>query len=196
MPGLPVEILQVPSGNSLQNGTEKNESKELYSAPLWSNQFYTQEKPLSLAASTWFPEDLESHQPREDLGVLEDPDSTEGRKELGLVTLDTWLCVHSCECAFMWVWWRQREHVNRGKQLLNCCKNNARNLIGTQYHRWHTYSFEKQNNFILSDLDYQITSWGNKILKILIWLTEWVHYLRTSDSFNSAILDYIFFFFF
>lgn len=76
MPVLPVEMPQVPSGNSLQNGTETNKRNELYSAHLWSNQYCTQEKPLLLVASTWFLEDLESHQPQEDLGVLEDPDST------------------------------------------------------------------------------------------------------------------------
>lgn len=82
MPVLPVETTEVPSGNSLKIGTErgKKKMKGIIQRPLVVKPHCTQENNFLPVASTWFLGDLESHQPREDLGVLEDPDSAEGRK--------------------------------------------------------------------------------------------------------------------
>lgn len=66
-----------------------------------------------LVASTLFLEDLEHHQPLEDLDVLENPDEKEG-KGINTTYTAAYACVfmHGCACVTE----REREGLNRGKK--------------------------------------------------------------------------------
>lgn len=57
------------------------------------------------------------------------------KKTLGL-EMHMWLRVHLSVCLHAWKGdeGRERERVNRGKQHLNHCKNNAKHFSGTQCH--------------------------------------------------------------
>lgn len=167
-------------GIPCQMELKRIKKKKLYCATLWSNKYCTQEKPLTgninmVPGGPRIPS--APGRPGRPGGPWQQRRAERIRISHPVyVAVCTLMCMHIHGSVM-----RTEAACKQRETTLNCCRNNAGNLIGTQY-RWCTYAFENRIIFYWLICITKLLLRG-KILKMLIWLTEWVHYLRTSNSF-------------